>query len=151
MMTMQRIHAPRASRGFTLLELMIVIAVLGVLGAIAYPNYQEYARKGRRAEARAALQELLQQQERYMTQFNTYREFSLGAQNVPFTTKVQSGNRDVYTLKAEACGTSERQGIRSCVKLTAHPLVADAKAGDLTLTSQKEKDCTGTDKRTCWP
>ena len=66
MMTMQRIHTtPRASRGFTLIELMIVVAVISILGAIAYPSYQESVRKGRRAEGRAALQELMQQQERF--------------------------------------------------------------------------------------
>ena len=59
-MTMQRIHTtPRASRGFTLIELMIVVAVIAILGAIAYPSYQESVRKGRRGEARAALQELM--------------------------------------------------------------------------------------------
>ena len=44
------------SRGFTLIELMIVVAVIAVLGAIALPSYQDYVRKGRRADGRALVQ-----------------------------------------------------------------------------------------------
>ena len=42
-------------RGFTLIELMIVVAVIAVLGAIALPSYQDYVRKGRRADGRALI------------------------------------------------------------------------------------------------
>ena len=43
-----------SQRGFTLIELMIVVAVVGILSAIAYPSYQEYVAKGRRADGKAA-------------------------------------------------------------------------------------------------
>jgi len=45
----------RPARGFTLIELMIVVAVIGILGAIAIPSYNEYIRRGHRADARAGL------------------------------------------------------------------------------------------------
>lgn len=41
------------ARGFTLIELMIVVAVIGILAAIAYPSYTKYVREARRAEAQA--------------------------------------------------------------------------------------------------
>lgn len=55
----------RQSRGFTLIELMIVIAVVGVLLAIALPSYEDSTRKSRRSEAVTALTQLQQAQERH--------------------------------------------------------------------------------------
>lgn len=45
----------RPQKGFTLIELMIVVAIVGILSAIAYPSYTEYVQRGHRADARAGL------------------------------------------------------------------------------------------------
>ena len=52
-------------KGFSLIELMIVIAILAILAAIIYPSYVEYVRKTKRAEARAELLDLANKIQRY--------------------------------------------------------------------------------------
>ena len=55
------------SRGFTLIELMIVVAIIAILAAIAYPTYTNYITKTRRAAASACLSEYANYMERYYT------------------------------------------------------------------------------------
>lgn len=62
----------RPQRGFTLIELMIVVAVIGILGAIAIPSYSEYIRRGHRADARAGLLQAQQWLERAATAAGVY-------------------------------------------------------------------------------
>jgi len=53
---MHPVHFPRQQqRGFTLIELMIVVAIVAILAAIAYPSYQNYVLKTHRADALTAL------------------------------------------------------------------------------------------------
>ena len=48
--------APRRLKGFTLIELMIVLAIVAIITAIAYPSYQSHIQRTRRANAAACLQ-----------------------------------------------------------------------------------------------
>jgi type IV pilus assembly protein PilE len=161
------------TRGFTLIELMIVVAVIGLLAAVAYPSYADSVRKGKRAQGRAALADLMLQQERYMTQRNCYLGFVTDAAGVPAASapvpagacggltpadvpmKVFSGDtpaQAAYFLSASSCTGA---GIDECVQLMAVPRFVDPEVGTLVVTSTSLKDCTGTAQaanfRKCWP
>lgn len=51
----RRPHAS-ASRGFTLIEVMITVVIVGILAAVAYPSYTEYVARGHRAQLKTQLQ-----------------------------------------------------------------------------------------------
>ncbi|NBW24185.1 MAG: type IV pilin protein [Betaproteobacteria bacterium] len=66
-------HQPqiaRATRGFTLIEIMIVVALIGILASIALSSYQSHALKTRRYAAQSCLMEQAQYMERYYTTAN---------------------------------------------------------------------------------
>ena len=160
--------APRSeassARGFTLIELMITVAIVALLASLAYPAYTGSILKGKRAEGRAALTELLQQQERYLTQRGSYMAFAAGATgnngttrsatNVFIDFKTFSGDRQAgaaYQLAAAACpAASGTFALNECVSLSAVPNMADAEVGTLTMTSTGAKGCNGTNPAKCW-
>ena len=59
-------------KGFTLIELMIVVAIVGILAAIAVPAYQNYVRQARRAEAQSNLMAMQLAMERLRGASSTY-------------------------------------------------------------------------------
>jgi type IV pilus assembly protein PilE len=158
-LTMKR----HSNSGFSLVELMIVVAIVGILASIAYPSFTNAMTKGRRAEGRTALAELLQQQERFMTQTNSYCAFSnaggtvtavAGCTTVPFKTfSGDSAAKAAYYLSADACPpvtTTDASAMKDCVRVSAVPIKSDTEAGSLQMLSTGIKTCTGTKTAVCW-
>ena len=66
-------------RGFSFIELMVVLALVGLLAAIAIPSYQESVRKSRRAEVCAQLLEVAQYLQRFYSHNDSFATTKAGA------------------------------------------------------------------------
>ena len=152
---MRHLNATKRSSGFSLLQVIIALAVVGILAGIAFPSYKEASRKAKRAEGRAALYQLMLQEERFYSQRNRYIAFSAGASGEDEKQfKWYSGNSpdsSAYEIKGEACAG---ESIRDCVRLVAMPGTAnvdghfeDPVCGILAVTSTGEKEANVPE---CW-
>ena len=64
----------KEQKGFTLIELMIVVAIIGILAAIAIPNFMNYQCKAKQTEAKYHLGELRMAEEVYFSDYDVYKD-----------------------------------------------------------------------------
>jgi len=99
----------RASRGFTLIELIVVIAIVGLLSAVAYPAYMEYVKKARRAEVAGLLSETAHTLERFYSRHGQYSDVTgspvatpdIPAGNAHYRITAERASGQAFTLIAE--------------------------------------------------
>jgi type IV pilus assembly protein PilE len=147
----------RRSRGNTLAGLLVALAIIGILASMAAPVWSEAVIRMRRSEAQATLQELMQQQERHFTRFNSYAAFS-AASPTPEAGEFRwwsgrAAKSSAYEVEGKAC---DGQQIRDCIQLVATPGTAhvdssfrDPQCERLILTSSGLHLATGP-SRNCW-
>lgn len=132
---MQNRPAPAAQRGFTLLELMIVVVIVAILAAWAIASYSDYIRKARRADAQQRISQIALAQERYRAEHPGYTADwgeLLGDPDVadsnatgkyfdwPDVTIDNAADPKTYTITATAVGSQaeDHVGATACSSLT---------------------------------
>ncbi|MDH5206713.1 MAG: prepilin-type N-terminal cleavage/methylation domain-containing protein [Hylemonella sp.] len=132
-------------RGFTLIELMVVVTIIAIISAIAYPSYNKYLVRSKRSAAQSFMFSVANKQEQYLLDRRTYAD-SLVALNIPAPADVAQN----YTITT----TPDMTATPPSYEVKAVPL--GAQAGDslcatLTLHSVTGKGITGTGTiAACW-
>lgn len=129
-------------KGFTLIEMMVIVAIIGILAAVAYPSYDEYVKRGNRSEGQALLSDTAAAQERYYSQNFVYI----------------TDNADIAKLKARTASSTGKYTLSLSSEaddggytLTAEEQFSDTGCGDLTLNAVGERGITGTETiEYCW-
>lgn len=136
---------PAVQRGFTLIEVMIVVAILAVIAAIAFPSYMESVRKSRRADAKSALMAASQAMEKYFTERQTYVNATLGS-NATDVYKTTSPD-GYYTLSFSVASTASAYSLQAAP--TAGKGQTNDKCGTFSINQLGAKSVSTTEPN-CW-
>ena len=138
-------------RGFSLIELMIVVAIVAIIAAVAYPSYQSQMLKTRRADAHSTLTDISARLERFRAANNRYTIEISGAAglNLGSTTSLE-GFYNMTVAAGDFCGNNN--AIARCYTITARPTgpqAQDTECATISLSSNGVKSSTpaGGD---CW-
>jgi len=117
--------AHRRRRGFTLLELMIVVLVMGVLAALAITSYSRYGFRARRTDGQKLLLAIANAEERYFAQRNAYADLA----TIGYSTTATATSENGYYTAAVSVSTVNTVAAQAFLA-TATPTPGNSQAKD---------------------
>jgi prepilin-type N-terminal cleavage/methylation domain-containing protein len=100
------IRTPSRQKGFTLIEIMIVVAIVAVLAAVALPNYRDYVLRGRLTEAIGGLSDARTKMEQYFADNRTYPTGGCVTSGTPSSTQILVQALQSFTLTCAATAST---------------------------------------------
>jgi len=117
----------KKTRGFTLIEIMVVVAIVAILAAIAIPSYQAHLRKGRRANAESFLSDVASRQQQYMLDARGYALGGTAVADLGMAVPTDVSTYYTVTVTPAAATTPPT------FTVTAAPIASSSQAPDGTL------------------
>ncbi|MGI2093124.1 type IV pilin protein [Shewanella oncorhynchi] len=110
----------KQSKGFTLIEVMIVVVIISILASIAYPSYTAYIAKGARGDGIAAVMRIANLQEQFYLDNREYTAdmAKLGLKTDPFVVENQLYKVDSSVSSGAFTVTATAQGIQASRDVT---------------------------------
>ena len=139
---------PRAVRGLTLIEIMVVVALIGILASIALSSYQSNARKTRRYAAQSCLMEQAQYMQRYYTTANNPMSYT-GAVLPEAACKTNLAS--YYTFSLPAAANSSQAFSVQAVAAGAQTGDTDCLTLELNSAAQQSSSSATASTTGCWP
>lgn len=132
----------KVEKGFTLIELVVVVAVIGIISSVAIPSYLDYIVRTNRVDATDMLTQVNYELERYNTRKRTYTTDLAKLGFTEATGGVFLSKKGLYSITVAACGTTAQLKIGKCAKITAKPVSGKGQDGDgdLTLDTRGKKE-----------
>jgi len=126
-------------RGFTILELLIVMGIIAILAAMAFPAYDAYLRKGSRAAAQSYMMQISGKQAQYLLDARNYAVGSTAIADLGLTEPPEVTPFYTVVVENSAGGTTVTTPPSFRVRATPKSGTRQASDGELILTNTGSK------------